>query len=141
MARMKIELPEKWHFETDISVRITDLNYGDHLANQHLLTYAHEARVRYFKAFGLTELNFGGVALIQSDAAVIYKREAHYGECLKIQMTAEKEGRSAFNVYYQVLNEEQQQVAVMRTAIVCYDYEAKKVVAIPTKAEKSGFFK
>lgn len=139
MARMKLELPDKWQFETEIRVRITDLNYGNHLANQHLLTYAHEARVRFFDKYGFSELDFGGVALIQSDAAVTYKLEAHYGDVLKIQMTAVREGRAAFNIYYQVLNQENKQVAGMRTAILCYDYDAKKVVSIPEKVEATGF--
>ena len=66
---MKIEMPDKWAFSTEIEVRVTDLNYGNHLANQQFLAYAQEARVRFFATYGFTELDFGGVSLIQADAA------------------------------------------------------------------------
>lgn len=141
MARMKIELPDHWEYETEIAVRITDLNYGNHLANQNLLSYAHEARVHYFKAFDLSEMDFAGVQLIQSDAAVIFKHEAYFADKLRVKMTAVSEGRSAFNIYYEVVNQDNKIVAHMRTAIVCYNYEQARVVAIPEEVYSRGFLK
>ena len=42
MARMKLEMPKKWAFKTEIDVRVGDLNYGNHLANQQFLAFAQE---------------------------------------------------------------------------------------------------
>ena len=53
---MKIEMPDKWAFSTEVEVRVTDLNYGNHLANQQFLAYAQEARIRFFATYGFTRL-------------------------------------------------------------------------------------
>ena len=81
---MKIEMPDKLAFSTEIEVRVTDLNYGNHLANQQFLAYAQEARVRFFATYGFTELDFGGVSLIQADAAITFKGEGHLGDVVQV---------------------------------------------------------
>jgi acyl-CoA thioester hydrolase len=45
MPRVKIELPESWTFRTDIPIRITDINYGNHMGNDSFLGILHEARM------------------------------------------------------------------------------------------------
>ena len=137
---MKIDMPDIWQFETKVDVRITDLNYGNHLANQNFLAIAQEARLQYFLSHGLNELDFAGVSLIQADAAILFKGEAFYGDQLKIQVSAIREGNSSFNVYYRISQQDEKTLAHIRTAIVCYDYSAKKVVAIPQKVIDSGLF-
>ncbi len=138
---MKIELPNTWKYKTEIMVRVSDLNYGNHLANQNFLAYAQEARLRYFMHYSYTELDFGGVSLIQADAAITYKGEAFYGDILVIELSAVKTGNSAFDVFYKFTNKETGKLlAEVRTAIVCYDYETKKVVAIPPAVNDSGLF-
>ena len=92
MGRMKIDLPGHWSFSTDLRIRISDLNYGNHLANQNFLVYAQEARMRFFEKFGLSELDFGGSSLIQADAAIIYKGEGYYGDHLTIKVQAQQSG-------------------------------------------------
>ena len=46
MARVEIELPEQFPFATEIPIRISDINYGNHLGNDAVLSLAQEARVR-----------------------------------------------------------------------------------------------
>ncbi len=57
MARIKIDLPDSFYFSTLFSVRITDLNYGAHVGNDTVLSFIHEARVRYLQSLGYSELN------------------------------------------------------------------------------------
>ena len=66
MARIKIDLPEKFSFTTSIPVRITDINYGDHVGNDTILSLLHEARVQFLKTFGYKEMEFEGVGMIMS---------------------------------------------------------------------------
>ena len=35
MKRMKIDMPTDWQYTTEIEVRVSDLNYGNHMGNQH----------------------------------------------------------------------------------------------------------
>ncbi len=37
MARINIELPDKFIYSTEIPIRITDINYGGHLAHDSVL--------------------------------------------------------------------------------------------------------
>ena len=37
MGRVKLELPETFSFSTELTVRVTDLNYGGHLGNADTL--------------------------------------------------------------------------------------------------------
>jgi YbgC/YbaW family acyl-CoA thioester hydrolase len=141
MARMKIDMPRQWVYHTEIEVRVTDLNYGDHLANQNFLAYAQEARVRFFATYGLKELDFGGVELMQADAAITYKCEGHLGDMVHIDVAIEQTGGSSFNVFYHFTNATKGKLmAEVRTAIVCYDKEKAKAVRIPQRALDSGVF-
>jgi acyl-CoA thioester hydrolase len=141
MARMKIEMPDKLAFSTEIEVRVTDLNYGNHLANQQFLAYAQEARVRFFATYGFTELDFGGVSLIQADAAITFKGEGHLGDIVHVDVALEKTGGSSFDVYYRFTNSTKgKPMAEIRTALVCFDYEKGKAVRMTQRALDSGIF-
>ncbi|MCW8811925.1 MAG: acyl-CoA thioesterase, partial [Chlorobium sp.] len=78
MARIKVELPEKFHFRTEIQIRITDINYGGHLGNDSLLSIIHEARLRFLNHLGYSESNVEGIGIIMVDAGIQYKSEAFY---------------------------------------------------------------
>ena len=141
MARMKLELPTTWQFSMQLEVRVTDLNYGNHLANQQFLAFAQEARLKYFQKFDFTELDFGGVSLIQADAAITFKSEGHLGDIVHIELSALQGGNSSFNVFYRFWNTTKDKLmAELRTAIVCYNYETGKPIGIPEKVLESGFF-
>ncbi len=78
MARIKIELPEKCIAAFTIPVRITDINYGNHVGNNSLVEIIHEGRMQFLRQHGFTELEAGGSALIMSDLAVEFKNESFY---------------------------------------------------------------
>lgn len=86
MNRIKINLPENELFVATLPVRITDINYGNHLGNNQLVGLLHEARVQWLVSRGYSELNAGGTALIMGDIAVSFKLETHYGDVLQIHI-------------------------------------------------------
>jgi acyl-CoA thioester hydrolase len=134
MARIKIELPEKFSFETIIPIRITDLNYGNHVGNDTILSILHEARVQWLEHFGYGELNFGGLGLIMSDVAIEFKNEIFYGERIIASVTASEFSKFSFEVYYKLEKESTDKrilVASSKIGMVCYDYSAKKIAVIP----------
>ena len=139
MARIKLSLPEQFPFVTTIPVRITDLNYGAHVGNDTILSLIHEARVQYLKSLGYEELNIAGVGLIMSDVAIEFKRELFYGTFLKAHVAAGDFTRIGFELYYKLsidTNGSETLIAIAKTGMVCYDYAAKKVVAVPEEAAK-----
>ena len=132
MARIKIELPTKFTFSTEIKVRITDLNYGAHLGNDRLLGLIHEARVQFLENYGFTEQDMLGVSLIMSDCAIQYKNEAFYNDTLVFSIAATEFSNKGFEMYYLVVNKANNlEVARAKTGMVSFNYLEHKVVALP----------
>ena len=134
MPRIKIDLPETFLFETEIDVRITDINYGGHLGNDVFLSLVHEARLRFLKHYGFTEIDVDGVSIIMGDAAVIYKAEVFYGDTLVIKVSADDLSRMSCDLKYQLLDKKTgREVARAKTGIVFYDYDKKQIADMPEK--------
>ena len=133
MARIKINIPEKIIFTIKIPVRISDINYGNHLGNDALVSIVHEARVQWLKHLNYTELDIEGVGLIMADLAVEYKNESFYGDILEITMSADEISNVSFDLYFSLTNQQDILIAKAKTGMVCYDYKNKKVAVIPKK--------
>ncbi len=132
MARVKIDLPEKFIFSTNIEVRVTDLNYGNHLGNNALLGIIHEARVRFYASLGFPdERNVFGTGLIMADTAIQYKAEGFLGDVLSIRIGITDISRMGYDLVYEIHNQKDALVATAKTGMVCFDYETRKVCAVP----------
>ncbi len=134
MARIRIDLPQKFSFSCTIPVRITDINYGGHVGNDTILTIIHEARMQFFNQFGYTEMNFAGVAMIMADAAIEFKNELFYGDMVIASVSTVEISRIGFDLIYKlekVMGDSLKLVAAAKTGMICYDYSKKKIVAVP----------
>ena len=137
MARIKIDLPEKFSFTTTIPVRITDINYGDHVGNDTILSLLHEARVQFLNKYGYKELAFEGVGMIMSDVGIEFKNELFYGDMVIASVAITGFTKISFDIFYKLEKEEAGKkvlVATAKTGMVCYDYDKKKIAAVPQKA-------
>jgi acyl-CoA thioester hydrolase len=137
MARIKIELPEKFPFTTSIPVRITDINYGDHVGNDTILSLMHEARVQFLKTHGYKELEFEGLGMIMADVGIEFKNELFYGDIIIASIAVGEISKVSFDLYYKFekqLEGRNVPVAAGKTGMVCYDYDKKKIAVIPQKA-------
>ena len=138
MERIKINLPESFHFSTVIKIRITDLNYGGHVGNDGFLSLIHEARQQFLIHFGYSELQFENVSLIMADAAIEFKRELDYKDEVKISVAASGFDKFAFDIFYklEIINGENSVLAgKAKTGMACYDYQKKKLMAVPAEAK------
>jgi acyl-CoA thioesterase FadM len=135
MARIRIQIPEKFSFSIIIPIRITDINYGGHVGNDTILSILHEARSRFFIHYGYSELNLAGVGTILSDVGIEFKNELFYGDILKAHVTAGDFSRVSFDLFYllEKTNADGKSIPVViaKTGIVTYDYSKKKVVPVP----------
>lgn len=133
MARIKLQLPEDFKFQTVIPVRITDLNYGGHVGNDTILSLMQEARVQFFQHLGFKgELDLDGVSIIMTDSAIVYKAESFYGDHLIVEVVAGDYTKMGFDLFYKLSNKDSgKEVARGKTGIVCFDYEQRKVTALP----------
>lgn len=134
MARVTIDLPEQFPFSTDIPVRISDINYNNHLGHDSIIALIHEARVRFLNAYGFTELDIDGLGLVMTDLVVLYKAEGFYGEILTIEVAIQDFTKYGFDFVYRITNRETNtEVARAKTGVLIYDYEKRKVVGVPKR--------
>ena len=134
MGRVKLALPEQFIFTTEISVRISDVNYGGHLGNDSVLSMIHEARVRFLAAHNYSELNICGVGLIQSDAVIVYKAEAFYGDNITIELAVGDFSATGCDFIYRLTRQaDGREIVRAKTGIAFYDYEKKRPVRVPAE--------
>jgi len=134
MARFKIEVSGKLLTTITISVRITDINYGNHTGNDAMVSILHEARACWLRQHNFTELNIDGTGLILSDLMVNFKSESFYGDSLDIKLYASEITSKSFDLIYSVSvnrNKTESTIAVAKTTMISYNYELKKVISIP----------
>lgn len=132
MPRVKIDLPERFVFSTRLDIRIGDINYGGHMANDAILSLAHEARLRFFKSLGYTELDVEGVGIIMADAAIAYRAEAFHGDQLRFDIGLADFNRCGMDIVYQAVDDKTgKEVARLKTGIVFFDYANRQVAAMP----------
>ncbi|NOY57867.1 MAG: acyl-CoA thioesterase [Calditrichaeota bacterium] len=120
-------------FQTKLTVRVGDMNYGGHLANDKTLLYFHEARIRYFRELGITEGNIGDdVALTQTEAYINYTGEAFCGDELLIKVQIDNITRARFKVNYEITRiGDEKSIATGYTVLAGFDYSSKKLKRIP----------
>ncbi len=135
MNRVKIKFPDyKAIGKVTLPVRISDINYGGHLGNDSVLSLIHEARVNMLNGWGYTELNAGGVGMIMADVMIAYKAEAFYGDILVIEIYAENITGHSFDLLYKLITEKNnvvKTIAEAKTGMICYNYESRKIDAMP----------
>lgn len=138
MSRIKIKFPEQNAlFTTTIPVRIGDLNYGAHVGNDAVLSIIHESRVQWLKKHNYTELNVAGVGLIMADSAIVYKGEGFYGDVFEIEIFVDDLTNVSFDLLYKIQTEKDgKAIAVAKTGMVCFDYDSRKVTAMPDELKR-----
>lgn len=137
MPRLKLKPLESYGFFTDITVRITDLNYGGHLGNDSLLSMVHEARVAFLRFYGFTEKDFGGVSLIIGDSAIVYQGEAFAGDVLRFEIAAGEPTGRGFRLFFRVIRRTgNSPIALVENGMVCYDYSSRTTKSLPSETMK-----
>lgn len=134
MARIEIQLPERFAFATELPLYIGHINYGGHLDNALLLALVSEARVRFFKSLGYGELDIEGAGIVVADAAVQYRSEAFHGETMVVEMAAQDFNKYGCDLAWRMRDQATgREVARGKTGIVFFDYATRKLTTVPEK--------
>ena len=132
MARIKLQLPATFLFETHTVVRVDDLNYGNHLSNDAYLKYMHEARLRFLANLGYSEFNLAGTSVIIGDTAIVFKGECFYGDDLCIEVTVGEIGTRSFDLWYRFTKHNKHTlICEAKTGMVCFNYQTHKTTDVP----------
>ena len=135
MPRIKLELPDKKLYSTSLTVRISDVNYGGHVGNQVFLAYAHDVRLSFLKSIDQSELDFFGASLIMSDSAIVYRKELFHGDTLEVELYSGGLESMGFDLYY-LFKKEQTEVARVKTGLVFFDYQKRKITTPPKEVKE-----
>jgi len=132
MARIEIKMVDVFVFETELTIRTTDLNFANHVGNDNFVSLMQEARTRFFMDLGYSDLDVEGKGTIIADLAVVYKSQSFYGERLKFELGAGDFNKYGCDIFYRVTNAENQKLVLeAKTGIIFFDYEKNKVTTIP----------
>lgn len=119
-------------FRTEYKVKISDINYGNHMGNQIPLELFHQVRMEFLTKEGLSELNIGdGVGTIQRESWIKYNKEVFFGETLTLEIEDIIIERVSMIIKYNVLKENGENAVEGTTTMLGYSYENKKVSKIP----------
>jgi acyl-CoA thioester hydrolase len=133
MARIQIDLPEKFSFSTLIPIRIGDINRGVHVGHASILDFISEARTQYLisRSCEEPEIVKNGLGLLVGDLGIIYKNQASYGQTLKVEIAAGDFSAKNFDLIYRISDSQTGlEIARAKTAMVLYSFELKKALPI-----------
>lgn len=129
-------MTNEFNFSIDLEVRISDINYGGHLGNDRYLSLFHEARLRYLKQFGCSEMDIGDeTGLIMSQAHIDLKAQAFWGDRLTIFVRIAQITPIRFRMEYLMVASEDhaKQIASGYTDLAGFDYSSRKLKKLPSK--------
>jgi acyl-CoA thioester hydrolase len=133
VARIELNLPDDFSFSIDVRVRISDINYGNHLGNDALLSLVHEARLQFLQSRGFSELDIDGCGLILTDAVILYKSQGFHGDLLSILAAVGDFNKYGCDFFFKVIQKNSgKEVARAKTGIVFFDYNRQKMVPVPS---------
>lgn len=138
MARVHLDLPEAFLFSTELPLRVGDMNYANHLGNDRVLGLVQELRMRWLTSHGLSELDVGGAGIILADAAVVFKAEGRYGMVLRGELgVGEVQSRNVELLYRLTDTATGAEIARAKTGVLCFDYQARKVVSLTERLRRA----
>lgn len=135
MARLQLNIPDRFSWSTDLKIRIYDTNFAGHLAHDKVVSLLHEARARLFKEKGYSELNVDGLGIILTDLGVEYKAEAFFGDSIRVEIGAGDFGSKGCDLYYRMIHTDGpitgKTICIAKTGLVFMNYSTRTVSEIP----------
>lgn len=122
---------ERVDFSTSIPFRITDHNYGDHVANNVFVEYLHEGRVQFLNSLGYSERDLEGITLTLSELCVKYTKQAFYPDVLKLEIAATNFRPTRFDLYYRGFDQSGDLIVLARTEMAAIDVTMGKPIRMP----------
>jgi acyl-CoA thioester hydrolase len=123
-----------FRFKCEVPVRFVDVDAFGHVNNANYLTYAEEARIKYFDSV-LPDINWKDEGLILASAKVDYVQPILLKDKLLISVRCTRIGNKSFELDYEyqvgfVLK------AKVNTVLVAFNYLEQKSIAVPENWRK-----
>lgn len=111
---------DEFNYETEMLVRVRDLDHMKHVNNAVYATYMEQARVEYFEdiiGVGIDEIEMAVVA-----SHIQFERQVRHGGTLTVQIRVPELGQTSFPFEYRFLDDDET-AATAKTVQVALDTE------------------
>lgn len=117
-------------FSIPLTVRVSDLNYGNHVGYQNYFSYFQEARMAYLTRLGYSELDIEGYGMIVGEANCKYKQELFLNDRIQVACRTKSIKGKRFVMEYRISRDDHI-CAEGFTHNYCYDDQAKTIARLP----------
>ncbi len=120
-------------FSTEIAVTIDQVNYAGHVGVDAYLAIVHEARMRWLKLQGMSELNLGdNIGYVITKASMRYKAQSFHGDVLIVECTCANLQKKTVDFFYKVIKRDSGKVAAIgETTHAFFDHKLGKIANPP----------
>jgi acyl-CoA thioester hydrolase len=138
MPRIKLKAPGNYTYSSSQTVRVTDVNYGGHLANNAVAGLLHQARIELLAELGVSEMDLGDgkTGLIMTDMGVTFGAEAFMLDKLTVLSEFSEVRGSTFRMCH-ALKRGDDLIVLAEMGFAGYDYQAHKLSRLPAAFVKT----
>ncbi len=133
MARLQLDFPEdQYYFSTPLPVRITDINSGQHLGNDSMISMISEARAQFLHEYGVIETERDGTGIIVTDLVTTYRAEAHARDTLLFEVGVMDFNKYGGDITFRITRpRDKTLIAMAKSGFVFFNYKTSQVVNMP----------
>tara|TARA_A100000171_G_C2133181_1_gene148084 strand:+ start:2113 stop:2529 length:417 start_codon:yes stop_codon:yes gene_type:complete len=125
-------------FQTEMSVRLGDINSGHHLKMTSLLEMCQHVRILFLKKSGSTEQNSKNISVILRHVDCHIASQSYFEDNLRFNLHLRGSDRYTLDLFYVVHNNStNKKVAHVNENIVFFNYELNKITQIPIYLRES----
>ncbi len=124
-------------FTLDLPVRISEVNYGNHLGHAALASLLHQARLKLYKQHNINELNIDGTGAIVKKLKIEYQGEAFFDDILHIRIQRKEATGATYTFeYFVTKNNDHIEVAHVLETMAFTNIESHRATRIPPAMKK-----
>lgn len=130
------ELLSSYKHKLKIQIRFKDIDKLGHVNNANHLTYFEIARVEYFKDVFKNSIDWVNTGMILAKVEITYKRPILLEDNVFCYTKITRFGTKSFDVENLLISEtngDKQLYAYGKNTLVCFNYETKQTIEVPTE--------
>lgn len=130
MERVKINLPEKVLYQQSFKISETDINEVNHMGNERVLVFVNSIKDGFFRELNLIG-NSEKEGIIFANHTINYKSEGFLNDEITCEVGVNNITECSFDLISHFIKTNSKTLALVRTGIVYYDYETRKIKPLP----------
>ena len=132
MKKERIIFPDKIIWSEFQTIKAEDINRAGHMGNERILVWADEIRRRALKNIGWSEDEVSSHGIIVANHTIVYQSEGFLGDEIGIDVGVDFITEFSFDMVLRLKKiGATRNLIMMRTGVVCFDYEKREVAKIP----------